>query len=147
MALKVMISYTLTGRDGSTDSCWRFGKQEHLCRVGPPSLTDEHDNEVLPAESRHDHPCLPHSPDLTPAYLFVFPKIKASLSGGMLLDAEILKNITAELNAVSLDAFEDCFMRLLKDVEMSKRITSVESKTCFFRIPCESVAVATSLEF
>lgn len=128
-----MISYTLTGRDGSTDSCLRFGKEEDLCKVGPPSLTDEHDNEVLPGESRHDdHPCLPHSPDLTPAYLFLFPKIKASLSGIRLLDVEILKNITAELNAVFLDAFEDCFMQLLKDVEMSKRVTSVESKTCFF---------------
>jgi hypothetical protein len=54
-----------------------------------------------------NHPSLPHSPDLTASYLFLFPKIKAALKGRRFQDVEIFKNITAELSAVSLDAFDD----------------------------------------
>jgi hypothetical protein len=50
------------------------------------------------------------SPDLAPAYFFLFPTVKTALKGKMFQDVEDIKeNVTAELNAVLLEASADCF--------------------------------------
>lgn len=60
-----------------------------------------------------NHP--PYSPDLAPADFFLFPKVKTVLKGQRFADVEdIKKNVTAELNTVSPDAFVDCFQKLLE---------------------------------
>jgi histone-lysine N-methyltransferase SETMAR len=54
------------------------------------------------------HP--PYSSDLAPEDLFFFPTVKTALKGKRFQDVEdIKKNVTAELNAVLLEAFVDCF--------------------------------------
>jgi hypothetical protein len=54
------------------------------------------------------HP--PRYPDLAPADIFLFPTVKTALKGEMFQDVEDIKKIvTAELNAVPLEAFAGCF--------------------------------------
>jgi hypothetical protein len=56
------------------------------------------------------HP--PCSPDLAPANIFLFPTVKTTSKGKTFQDvADIKKNVTAELNAVLLEAFADCFQK------------------------------------
>jgi hypothetical protein len=46
---------------------------------------------------------------------FVFPKVKTALEGNWFQDAEdIKKNVMANLSTVPLEAFADCFQKLLK---------------------------------
>jgi histone-lysine N-methyltransferase SETMAR len=54
----------------------------------------------------------PYSPDLAPACFFLFPTMKTVLKGKMFQDVEdIKKNVTAELNAVPLEAFANSFQK------------------------------------
>jgi histone-lysine N-methyltransferase SETMAR len=54
------------------------------------------------------HP--PYSLDLVPSDFFLFPAVKTALKGKRFQDVEnIKKNVTAELSAVPLEAFADCF--------------------------------------
>jgi histone-lysine N-methyltransferase SETMAR len=58
------------------------------------------------------HP--PYSPDLAAADFFLFPMVKTALKGKGFQDVEdIKKNMMAKLNAVPLEAFADCFKKLL----------------------------------
>jgi hypothetical protein len=62
-------------------------------------------------EISHPH----YSPDLAPADSFLFPTAKTALKGKRFQDVEdIKKNVTAELNAVILEAFADCFQKLFE---------------------------------
>jgi hypothetical protein len=55
----------------------------------------------------------PYSPDPAPAKFILFPTMKTALKGKKFQDAEdIKKNVTAELNAVPMEAFADCFQKL-----------------------------------
>jgi hypothetical protein len=55
--------------------------------------------------------CLPYSTDLMPTD-FSIPYVKTALKGRKCQDAEDIKrNVTTNLNAVSLDTFHDCFMQ------------------------------------
>jgi hypothetical protein len=54
----------------------------------------------------------PYSPDLAPADFFLFLTVTTALEGKRFQDVEdIKKNVTAELNAVSLEAFTDSFQK------------------------------------
>jgi hypothetical protein len=53
-----------------------------------------------------------YSHDLAPGDFFLFPKVKTALKGKRFQDIE--KNLTAELNAVPLQAFSDCFQKLFE---------------------------------
>jgi hypothetical protein len=56
------------------------------------------------------HP--PDSSDLAPADFFLFPTVKTAPKGKRFQDVENIKeNVTAELNAVPLEAFADCFQK------------------------------------
>jgi hypothetical protein len=67
------------------------------------------------------HP--PYSPHLAPADFFLFSTGKTARRGKRLQDVEdIKKNVTAELNAVPLEAFADCFQTL---VERCKKYVQV----------------------
>jgi hypothetical protein len=58
---------------------------------------------------------LPYTPDLVSAGLFLLPKVKTDLKGRRIEDIQhINKNVTAELKAVPLGAFNDCFVQLLE---------------------------------
>jgi hypothetical protein len=53
-----------------------------------------------------------YSPDLAPAEFFLFPTVKTALKGKRFQDVEdIKKNVTAELNAVPLEAFAGYFQK------------------------------------
>jgi len=55
----------------------------------------------------------PHSPNLTPADLFLFPRLKSSLKGLRFCDAtDIIKNATEELKRVSQNVFQEYFEHL-----------------------------------
>jgi histone-lysine N-methyltransferase SETMAR len=59
------------------------------------------------------HP--PCSPDLAPEYFFLFPTVKTALKGKRFQNVEdIKKNVTAELNALPLEAFA-VFKNFLND--------------------------------
>jgi hypothetical protein len=61
----------------------------------------------------------PYSPDLPPADFFLLPKVKTALKEKRFQDVED-KNVTAELNAVPLEAFAECFQKLFE--RCNKRI-------------------------
>jgi hypothetical protein len=57
----------------------------------------------------------PYSSDLTPVDIFLYPTLKTAFKGKRFHDVEdIKKNLTAELNAVPLEAFADCFQQLFE---------------------------------
>jgi histone-lysine N-methyltransferase SETMAR len=57
-----------------------------------------------------DHP--PHSPDLSPNELWLFPKIKSTIQGRRFQDTEdIQKNVTTTLEAIPQHEFEKCFQQ------------------------------------
>jgi hypothetical protein len=57
----------------------------------------------------------PYPHDLAPADFFLFPTVKTALKGKRFQDVEdIKKNVTAELTAVALEAFADCFHKRFK---------------------------------
>jgi hypothetical protein len=57
----------------------------------------------------------PYSPDLAPADCFPFLTVKTALKAKRFQNVEdIKKNVTAELNAVPLEAFADCFQKLFE---------------------------------
>jgi histone-lysine N-methyltransferase SETMAR len=55
-----------------------------------------------------EHP--PYSPDLTPNYFFLFPKIKEILRGTHFDDIDdISSNLMAALKAIPQNMFQNCF--------------------------------------
>jgi hypothetical protein len=59
------------------------------------------------------HP--PYSPDLAPADFFLYPTVKTALKIKRCQDVEDIKrNVTAELKAVPLETFADCFQKLFE---------------------------------
>jgi hypothetical protein len=68
---------------------------------------------------------------------FLFPKVKPALKGKRFQDAEGIKeNVTAELNAVPLQAFADSSQKLLKRfnkcIQVDGEITFNRNKTIFY---------------
>jgi len=58
-----------------------------------------------------DHP--PYSPDLAPADLYPFPRLKSALKGRRYCDVtDIIKNATEELKSLSQNCFHGCFEHL-----------------------------------
>ena len=58
-----------------------------------------------------EHP--PHSPDLAPVDLFLFPQLKSVLKGRCFCDAtDIIKNATEELKMISQNVFQEYFQHL-----------------------------------
>jgi hypothetical protein len=56
-----------------------------------------------------------YSPDLAAEDFFISPMAKTAFKGKKFQDIEdIKKNVKAELNAVSLEAFSDCFQSLFE---------------------------------
>jgi hypothetical protein len=57
----------------------------------------------------------PYSPDLASMDFLLFPMVKTAQKRERFQNVEdIMKNVTAELNAVPLEAFADCFKKLFK---------------------------------
>lgn len=56
----------------------------------------------------------PCTPDVTPFDYFLFLKMKLILKCKRFQD---ISNVTAEVNAVPVNAFDDCFVKLLEILE------------------------------
>jgi transposase len=57
----------------------------------------------------------PYSPDLAPAYFFLFPKLKSTLKGRRFESTEAIKtNSLAHLRSIPKAAFQECFGTLKK---------------------------------
>jgi hypothetical protein len=57
----------------------------------------------------------PFSPHFMPASVFVFPKVTTILKDKRFQDVkDVQKKVTSELNAVSLDTFDNCFVHPLE---------------------------------
>jgi len=68
------------------------------------SYLAKHQTSVVP------HP--PYSPDLAPADLFLFPKIKTTLQGRRFQTIEeILENVIRELHAITESVFQEAFQQ------------------------------------
>jgi hypothetical protein len=75
--------------------------------------TPSHSALVVKTFLEISHP--PYSHDLAPADLSLFPTVKTALKGKKFHDVgDIKKNVMAELNAVPLEAFADCFQKLFE---------------------------------
>jgi hypothetical protein len=79
----------------------------------PRLLTDDQKgNRVEISQELHHPPC---SPDLAPADLFLFPKLKTALKGrSYLIIEEIKKNAIRELHAFTESALQEAFQQRKK---------------------------------
>ena len=63
------------------------------------------------------HP--PYSPDLAPAYFFLFPRLKVAIKGACFEDVTAIKDcVTAVFRSIPQKAFVDCFRKLYECCQM-----------------------------
>jgi hypothetical protein len=91
--------------------------EQSLFHIILPASSSCHDNETLPNKSYGTvkNSYTPYSPDLTPANIFLFPTVKATLNDRRYKEVKRLENgITTTLNAVLFNPSHDCFVQLPK---------------------------------
>jgi hypothetical protein len=76
--------------------------------------------------------------------VFLFPRVKNVFKGKRFQDVEdIKKNVTVELNAVTLEAFTDCFQKMFNDSANVFKLAEINLNRNIFLYPCIFISFFT----